>query len=144
MTRFPPVADLVPHGPPMRAVEELLEWQPGKATAGMRVQSDGPFVRDGRVDAVLTLEYMAQTVAACLGQEAYTSGEGVRVGMVIACRSLVLERPYLEVGEELVIRVERISGSDAVSLFECETAVGDRAVARARLTLVHGEKPPDR
>jgi predicted hotdog family 3-hydroxylacyl-ACP dehydratase len=141
MSAWPPIATLLPHAPPMLVLEELLEWSPGSATARMTVRSNGPFVRDGAVAGVCALEFMAQCVAACLGCEARQAGERVRVGVVIAVRELVIERASLPVGTELRIRVQRIRGSDTLSVFETTAEDGDRPVARAVMTLLHGAAP---
>jgi predicted hotdog family 3-hydroxylacyl-ACP dehydratase len=143
MGALPPIAELVPHAPPMLAVDELLECAPGRAV-GRLVVREGRFTRDGRLDSVVLLESMSQVVAACLGYEATREGGAVRVGMVIACRELVLQRPSVAVGEELTLRVRRTQGTDAVSQFETETLdAGGALVARATLTLVHGEQLTD-
>ncbi len=140
---LPPVAELVPHEPPMLAVDELLACERGRARARMLVP-ERLFGRDGRVDSVVTLEYMAQVVAACLGHEAVREGDGVRVGMVIACRSMTIERPTLTVGEELTIDVERVRGTESLSHFDGETRDASGAVvARVTMTLVHGDRPPE-
>lgn len=140
MTRLPPVAELVPHGPPMLAVDELLECEPGRALARLVVR-ERPFARDGRVETLVLLEPMSQVVAACLGHEAAREGAAIRVGMVVACKELVLSRPDVAVGEELLVRVERRQGTDQVSQFETEARDAAGAlVARASLTLVHGAR----
>jgi predicted hotdog family 3-hydroxylacyl-ACP dehydratase len=140
---LPPIDTLVPHAPPMLAVERVLDYTPGRATVAMTVR-DGLFTRDGRVDSVVLLEYMAQAVAACLGLEATAAGGAVRVGMVVACRSLAVARPSVRVGEELTICVERVRGTEQVSHFDGETRdVAGDVVARTTLTLVHGERPPE-
>lgn len=140
--RFPPVADLVPHELPTLVLEELVHWEPGAATLRFTVRKHGLLVHDGRVDACVALEWMAQGAAACLGHEAFRGGEGVRVGMVVGCRKLVLRRDDFAVGEELVVAVRRTRGSDFASTFEGE--VRDRTndvVATASMTLVHGAPP---
>ncbi len=143
MRPYPPVADLVPHAAPALAIDELLHCAGGTAAAAITVTADTMYVRDGAVDSVLALELMAQTVAACLGYEAFCGGEGVRVGMVIACRKLELLRPSFAVGERLLSRVQRIHGSDDVSMFATElTTVDGAPVARASMTLVHASSPP--
>lgn len=143
MDALPPIAELVPHAPPMLAVDELVECAPGRAVARLVVREDR-FTRDGRLDSIVLLESMSQVVAACLGYEATREGGAVRVGMVVACREMVVARPAVAVGEELILRVERTQGTDAVSQFETETRDGAGAlVARATLTLVHGERLTD-
>jgi predicted hotdog family 3-hydroxylacyl-ACP dehydratase len=92
MGALPPIAELVPHTPPMLAVDELLECAPGRAVGRLVVREDR-FTRDGRLDSVVLLESMSQVVAACLGYEATREGGAVRVGMVVACREMVVARP---------------------------------------------------
>jgi predicted hotdog family 3-hydroxylacyl-ACP dehydratase len=139
---FPPVADLVPHELPTLVLEELVHWELGAATLRFTVREHGLLVHDGRVDACAALEWMAQGAAACLGHEAFRGGEGVRVGMVVGCRKLLLRRDHFLVGEPLVVAVRRTRGSDFASTFEGE--VRDRTnetVATAAMTLVHGAPP---
>ncbi|MCB9897788.1 MAG: hypothetical protein H6825_07280 [Planctomycetes bacterium] len=143
MSAMPPVASVVPHEPPMLMIDALLEYGPGHALSTCVV--DHPlFARDGVVDALVTFECMAQTVAACLGCEALGGGGAVRPGMVIACREMRLERPVLEIGERLLFEVTRVRGSESVSHFECETRADDGTlVASTVLTLVHGDSLPE-
>ena len=64
--------------------------------------------------------------------------------MVIACRQMTIERPYLVVGEELLLEANMVHGSDYSSSFKTETHGADgELVAKATMMLVHGEKPPE-
>lgn len=142
--RLPRAADVVPHAPPILALDAILAWEPGSLEARVVVRETDPFVRGGAAEAVAALEYMAQAVAACLGCEAYYGGEDVRVGMVVACREMTLARATLPVGTELVVTARRVRGSDDLSHFEttARDASGEE-LARASMTLVHGERPPE-
>lgn len=139
---FPPIDDLVPHAPPMRAVEQLVDWAPGRATCTMTVRPHNLFVEGGKVPAVATLEFLAQTVAACLGHEAFTHGGTVRVGMIVGVRQMELFVPHIHVGDNLTLVVERVRGTDEVSTFSGRASVGDLLVSKASMTLVHPEAPP--
>ncbi len=143
MSEYPAMTELVPHGAPMLALEELLDWKEGYARARLTVREDNQFLRNGTLDAVMTFEYMAQTVAACLGMESRKGGGAVRVGMVIASRETTIERPVIELGEALIFEAKRKRGSDYSSLFEVETrdAKGE-LVSTTTLTLVHSESAP--
>lgn len=143
MSPYPAITELVPHALPMLALEELVAWEDGYARTRLVIRPEGPFVRAGEVDSVVTLEFMAQGVAACIGMEAYRAGGAVRVGMVVACRTMEIERPTLAVGEELLIEARRVHGNESASHFEAEVrdARGER-VASSTLTLVHAEGPP--
>jgi predicted hotdog family 3-hydroxylacyl-ACP dehydratase len=85
---------------------------------------------------------MAQSVAACLGYEAYLGGGRVRVGMIIGVRKLELTQPYIALGSELLLEVERIRGDEDVSTFRTETRIQGQLICSAHMTLVHPETPP--
>ncbi|MFY9344010.1 MAG: hypothetical protein WAT39_16090 [Planctomycetota bacterium] len=143
MRPYPPITDLVPHTPPALVLEELVHWEPGAATLRFTVREHGLLVANGRVDASVTLEWMAQGAAACLGHEAFRGGEGVRVGMVVGVRKLQLLREHFAVGECITVAVRRTRGSDFASTFEGEVRDGSGALAaRSAMTLVHGAPPP--
>ena len=149
MSEFPPIAQLLPHGEAMIQLERLVDWSPGRAECAVRVAPTSRFVADGMLETVHLLEHMAQTVAVCLGYEAYRGGESARVGMIVACRELRACVPRVPVGSALRIRVARVRGNDSTSQFDCvveiesgtgaavgsEPAMGQ--VATATLTLVH-------
>ena len=141
---YPAITELVPHAHPMLAVDELVEWELGRARVKLTLRPDNLFVRDGVVEGVVALELMAQGVAACLGHEAFRAGDSVRVGMVIACRKLTLHRDEIAVGEELWVSAERVRGAEWLSHFDArlEDAAGE-LIAEATLTLVHADAPPD-
>jgi predicted hotdog family 3-hydroxylacyl-ACP dehydratase len=144
MTRYPPVEDLVPHAPPALALDALVEGRDGFAHTRVTVRDGGLLVQNGGIDSVVTLEWMAQTVAACLGYAAFLGGVGVRVGMVVACRQFTIARPRLHVGERCDVRVQRLRGTDDISNFEGEVRDAHGAlVASATMTLVHTAAPPE-
>jgi len=139
---YPPIEDLVPHGLPIRVVEEMLDWQPGKATCRLKVREHGPFVENGQVHTAVALEYLAQSVAACLGHEAYLGGGRIRVGMIIGVRKMEIFQPTIPVGTDIRTEVERIRGDEDVSTFRGEAYDGDHCLCVAHMILVHPEAPP--
>lgn len=144
MTRYPPIEDLVPHAPPALALDELVECRDGRAHTRLVVRDGGLLVQDGGVDTVVAIEWMAQTVAACLGYEAFLGGVGVRVGMVVASRQFTIVRPRVATGERLDVSARRVRGTDDISSFAGEVRdERGELVASAVMTLVHSEKPPD-
>lgn len=137
MSPFPPIESLVPHGEAIRELESLVEWAPGRAECRMRVGEASRLVAQGALETVLLIEPMAQAVAACLGYEAFREGEGVRVGMIVACRAFRAERASVPVGMALRVRVERVQGNDSTSHFDCVVLHEAEPIATATLTLVH-------
>jgi predicted hotdog family 3-hydroxylacyl-ACP dehydratase len=143
MNPYPPITELIPHAGPMVLLESMVHWAAGEAEATYRVRDGAPFVKDGLVEAVVTIEYMAQAVAACLGYEALLGGEGVRVGMIIGCKRMLLHGAHLRVGDHGRIQVKRIRGNDTLSHFDCRLDRAGEPFAESVLTLYHADKPPD-
>ena len=103
---LPAVSELVPHQTPVLALERLTHWRIGAARGTMTVRGSNPFVYAGKLHTAMSLEYMAQCVAACLGMEAYREGGNVRVGMVIACRKMQIHKQALQLGETYLVQAE--------------------------------------
>jgi predicted hotdog family 3-hydroxylacyl-ACP dehydratase len=142
-SRFPPIDELIPHAGPMILVEEMTHWREGEASCCMRVRERAPFVENGMVESAVTIEYMAQTVAACLGYEALRGGGTVRVGMIIACKRFAAHAACLYVDDPLLIEAKRVRGNETLSHFDCRVLRDGVPFSEATLTLYHAEKPPD-
>ena len=142
MNRIPPISDLIPHEAPMIWLEALEEWRPGFARCRAAISSNTPFVEDDALSTVLLLEYMAQAVAACLGYGALRSGEPVRVGMIIACRSFETQIPTIQVGTQLSIEASQDRELDFVSHYSCSVQAEQKYIAKAQMTLFHASEPP--
>jgi len=136
---FPPVALLVPHREPMVLLDRIVEWSPGYVECAMQVREGARLVDGGKLAAPLTIEHMAQSVAVCLGYEAYRGGRGVRVGMIVSCRAFDAFRDEASVGEDLSVHATRDRGNETLSHFDCEVRSQGERFSSATLTLFHGE-----
>lgn len=142
-TKYPPIENLVPHGVPMRVLEEMVDWEPGRAVCRMQLRPHAPFVRKNQLATVVALEYLAQAVAACLGYEAYLAGGRIRVGMIVGVRRMEIFEPHIQVGAEIRTEVERVRGDEDVSTFRGQAYADDLVVCGAQMTVVHPEAPPN-
>lgn len=139
---YPPIAELVPHAGAMVLLDSLTTWSHGQARCAVTIREHAPFVVDGAVESVVTIEYMAQAVAACLGYEALTGGAGVRIGMIIACKRFEAYADKLQVGDALDIEVRSIQGNEALSHFDCRVLRDGALFSEAVLTLYHAPTLP--
>ena len=153
MSEFPSVSQLIPHTEPMILIDRLVAWSPGRATCGLQVRAGAPFVEGDALETAFTLEHMAQSVAVCLGYEAYRGGRQTRTGMIVSCRGFEIHEPRVAVGVELTIEASRLRSNDSTSHFECvvrtelasasasDSASDSATIANATLTLFYGELP---
>jgi len=141
-TMYPAIVDLVPHAGAMVLLDALHDWHKGYARCSALIREHAPFVKHGSVSAEVTIEYMAQAVAACLGYEAITSGGGVRVGMIIACKRFEAHAERLDVGDRIDVEVRCISGNEALSHFDCKLMRSGAVFSEAVLTLYHADSLP--
>ena len=135
MTALPPIDELVPHARPMILVDRLIRWEPGHATCEVVLGPDAPMVQDGRVRALVAIEYMAQSVAAYAGMKERERGEKPSIGLLLGSRELRLEVPYFTVGDRLTVEVEHVFGDERLGSFRCRVLRGSDKVAEALLNV---------
>ncbi len=123
----------------MVLLDRVVDWSPGYIECAMQVRAGARLVENGELAAPLTIEHMAQSVAACLGFEAYRGGRGVRVGMIVSCRIFEAHIDSAPVGDELRIYATRDRGNETLSHFQCEVRSGGEKFSNSTLTLFHGE-----
>src|SRR6185369_5593006 len=87
---FPPLADLVPHRPPMLLLDRVLAYSNEAVSCEVNIRPDSPFVEGALVPAVVALEYMAQAVAAFAGLTARIEKKEFRLGLLLGSRDLRL------------------------------------------------------
>ena len=115
---YPPVAQLVPHEPPMLLVDELIAWTSTTAQVRAKVRAGGPFVVEGRVPASILLEYMAQAIAVADGMTGHVTGrEGI--GLLLGSRELRFEVDGVEVGDTLDMFVEQQFADSKIASYAC-------------------------
>ncbi|GAB3274105.1 3-hydroxylacyl-ACP dehydratase [Parahaliea aestuarii] len=130
---FPPVAELLPHRPPMRLLDAVVSAAEGEICCALQVAADGRFDSAGSVPAWLGLEYMAQAVAALAGWEAHQRGEPPRVGFLLGTRHFETNTPRLPCGAQLQVSARRLLQTDSgMGSFDCQL-LGPDVSQRARL-----------
>lgn len=132
---FPPVAELVPHDPPMILVDELVEWSPTQALVRAQIRRGGPFVIADRLPATILLEYMAQAIAVADGMTGHVTGRR-DIGLLLGIRELSLEVEELEVGDSIDIRVEQRFADTKLASYACEVRRADQRLAHGTVNVM--------
>jgi predicted hotdog family 3-hydroxylacyl-ACP dehydratase len=142
MTTGPTYApqDLLPHGPPMVLLDEVVEWTETTVTACLSIGAQTPFFEAGLgVPAHIGIEWMAQTCGLFAGLEAKTNGETVRVGFLLGTRRYQAVRPWFAEGERPVVFAQLVFREEGMAVFDCRIDVDGVGAANAQLTLYQPE-----
>ncbi len=126
----------------MILIDELLHCDEREIVCGVTIREDAPFVQEGRVPALISLEYFAQTVAALFGYQSRHQPDAFRMGMLLGTRELELLTPYFEVGDALTITGHEEWRADPLARYRCELHRGAVLLAHAAISVVQGGPPP--
>lgn len=131
-----PIAELLPHAPPMVLLDGVVEAAGEHLTAQLTIRADSEFCRDGRVGAWVGIEYMAQAVAAWSGWQARTRGEPVKVGFLLGTRRYDALVPEFATGDTLQVYVEReFQADNGLARFRAEIRRGAELCAQASISV---------
>jgi predicted hotdog family 3-hydroxylacyl-ACP dehydratase len=141
VTSFPPVAEVVPHKPPMLLLDQVLSYGDDRVTCEVRIGPDTPFLEEDMVPAVVGIEYMAQTVAAYAGLTARGQGKAARIGFLLGCRDLKITTDGFALGDRLVVEAHRTWGESDLGSFACKVERDGELLLQGVLTVYQGPLP---
>src|SRR6266478_2292596 len=104
------IETLMPHRPPMRWVDALIDCTDTTASATACFNADHFAVAEGKVLETALVECVAQTVAAAMGRRAQVKGEPDSIGergMLVSVSAFRILSPP-PVGKSLHIEVQEI------------------------------------
>lgn len=125
----------------MILLERLVAADAENAQSCVIINDNSPFVRNGHVPAYVTIEYMAQTIAAYSGLQALERSEEVQIGFLLGTRKLKLYVQQIDVGVELVINITSLYNDGEMAAFECSTLMNDQIIAEATINVFQPGSP---
>lgn len=130
---FPPLDELVPHRPPALLLQRLIARTEDGLAAVAAVPRDSPFVRRGRVPALLALEMAAQAAAAL---EALAGLAGPpRLGYLVGIRGATLPHPWLPVETQLRVEIRSAGRVPPLAVYAL-TVTGDAVYGTGTLSVL--------
>jgi predicted hotdog family 3-hydroxylacyl-ACP dehydratase len=130
----------------MLLLDQVLSYETDRVTCEVRIGPETPFLEDGLVPAVVSIEYMAQTVATYAGltaREQGKFGDIGKIGFLLGCRELTLATDGFAVGDRLVVEARRTWGDADLGRFACTVARGGQVVAEGVLNVYQGPLPEE-
>lgn len=142
MTRetYPAVSGLLPHGPPMVLLDEVVGFDGRTVSCRLRIRQGAPLVDGGRARAAVALEYMAQAVGVCTALVARAKGEPSQTGYLVAARTLELDTAFFLVGDELLVEAAEEFAGEELGTFDCTVSRDGEIVARATISVYRGPR----
>ena len=121
----------IPHRPPIRCVEKLLEADDGGAVCRVRLPRVGAFAAGDRVPAFFELECAAQATAAWEASRRVRAGEAAepRTGYLVGARDAGFAAPWFAAGACGTVRVRLEGHAPPLAVYGFEMDLGGRGVA---------------
>lgn len=132
---LPSVGELIPHEGPAVLLDGVVAHSEEETICAAQVHPEMQYVLEGRADAALALELMAQAVAVHVGLRGRWSGGIPRQGYVVGVPKMKFFGGDYQVGEKLEIRVRVVFVEGPVGRFEGEVLQGANLRAAGSLTV---------
>lgn len=132
---FPAIEQLLPHRPPMLWIDSVVAQAGDDVHCRLTVRDSHVFVVDGKVDPVVSVEWMAQTVGALVGLFDRARAEEPRPGYLIAVPEAQFMVDSFRVGDVLELRAHKAWGDETLASFEAQVELRGRLAATAQLSV---------
>jgi predicted hotdog family 3-hydroxylacyl-ACP dehydratase len=136
---FGPIADYLPHRPPMLLIDEIVEWSEQRAVCRTTIHPDCVFAIDGAVHPAAMIEFVAQVCAIYVGVRSARAGDPPQVGFIMACREVDFGVERFAVGDELTITATKVFGQKQLAAFTGTVARDGARCATVQLSVIDAE-----
>ncbi len=135
-TPLGPVADYLPHRPPMLLIDHIVEVSNDRAVCRSTIHPDCVFAREGVVHPTAMIEFVAQTCAIWVGVTNAREGTAPQLGFIVGCREVAFAVDSFAVGDELTIVATKLLGQDQLVAFTGTVSRGDEVCVTIQLSVV--------
>ena len=135
MGTSPSIGDLLPHGPRMQMLHELVEVTLDSAHCRLTIRESDPFVFGGKVRAIVAIEYIAQCIAVYYGWHQRRRGRHPKVGYLVAIPKLELHTDAFFIGQTLDVEVHCAYRDPRAGSFSGEIILDGEVVVRGQLSV---------
>jgi predicted hotdog family 3-hydroxylacyl-ACP dehydratase len=117
---LPAIQLLVPHSGTMSLLDRALIADENSLSAEITIRADSIFYSDNGIGAWVGIEYMAQTIAAYAGYQAYLKNEKVKIGFLLGARCYECYCDVFPLHAVLTIHARCLLQADnGIGSFEC-------------------------
>ena len=123
------IEGLIPHRGRMRLIGEVMAVDDDRAITLSVVTEEWPLYRDGSVDALVTIELVAQTAALMEGWKRLKSGRGGTSGWLVGIKTADFHLPRIPLHAKLITETRKDYAMESYAVFEGTVRVGTEVVA---------------
>ncbi len=135
-SRFPPVEQLLPHGPPMLLVDSIVDEIDDGLICKAVIADDFVFLRDGEASVAVCVELVAQTIGCYAGLRDHRAKRPASPGLLVGIRSATfLPGAVLRSGDELRTTVRSRWVQEPVASFTGEVVRGEEVLATVEMSV---------
>ena len=143
MSEFDSLANLLPQAHPMILLSGYKNpSSPDEVETWVDISPDSPFylTENSGVPGCVVLEYMAQSMALCVGFLRRSRNLSPKLGFVLGSRKLEIKIPYFKNGERYRITAKCTYQDESFGSFDCKVYSSDgEEVAAAQMTAFQPE-----
>jgi len=134
------IESLIPHRGRMRLIGEALSVDDDSAVTSSVVTEDWPLYRDGAVDALVTIELVAQTAAVIEGWKRQQMKRGSTKGWLVGIKRADFHKPRIPLSATLVTEVRRDCALEGYAVFEGTVRLGTEVAATVSIQAFRPEE----
>ncbi len=136
---YRPIADYLPHRPPMIMLDKIVSIQDDFITCSVMVSTNGilaPFLNEqNELPAYYFIELMAQTIGVWNGFHAQNIQEKPQIAFLLGSRLFETQTPAVPLNTQIVIEAKLILKDEQLANFEASIIIDHKNVAQARLNV---------
>ena len=135
------VSDVVPHSGQMSLLDRICDWGEDWMSAEIDIRESSLFAEDEGIPAYISLEYMAQAIAAHSGLRERLGGGAPKLGFLLGTRKLDLPVTHFKYGTTLKVTVRcEFEADNGLGAFLCTLEAPGVAIS-ATLNVFQPEDP---
>lgn len=132
---FPHPGALLPHGPSMTLLDEVLHLDAEGATCLVRIHPQARFFEHGRgVPNWAGIEYMAQAIGVHAGHLRTQMGLHIEIGLLLGTRAYECDHAWFRDGERVHVEVRQlVRDGEGVGAYDCRLGDGKDVWSQAQI-----------
>jgi predicted hotdog family 3-hydroxylacyl-ACP dehydratase len=138
------IETLIPHRDRMRLITGVLQVDEEKAVTSATARETWPLSAGGFVDALVTIELVAQTAALMEGWKRLQTGRGGATGWLVGIKNAEFRRIRIPVNQTLVTEVRRSYALEGYAVFTGTVSIGSESIATMRIQAFRPDEAAER